>query len=253
MREGVRLPSREFWGQVVQDCGRKATRVRQEIAMDLSRLDEWRDRVTSTVATEWEKALAGAGEPHFQVTNLRQILAAPLSVQDSVGSSMAVAYILEQSEGNRTALVQDHPDGEVAVEEVHPHVVVQISIGNHEDYDVDAINDIMNHADAAQRSARNRGILIKCRAADATNGMQPGWDVYSIPRGATFQDAVNNTNQAHHVVYNYGGADVDLVITEADLGGFKFDFWGTVRNFFARSNRNTNFSISLAELYDVAV
>lgn len=139
------------------------------------------------------------------------------------------------------------------VPKVHPHVVVQINIGNDEDYEVDTINDIMNRADTAQGSAPNRGILIKSRAADATNGMQAGWDVYSIPRGATFQDAVNNTNQAHHVVYNYGGADVDLVITEADLGGFKFDFWGTVRNFFARSNRNTNFSISLAELYDVAV
>ena len=120
----------------------------------------------------------------------------------------------------------------IKVPEVHPHVVVQISIGNDEDYEVDAINDIMNRADAAQGPGPNRGILIKSRAADAHNGVQAGWDVYSVPRSATFQDAVNNANNACHIVYNAGGVDVLLVITEADLGGFEFDLWGEIRIFF---------------------
>ena len=118
------------------------------------------------------------------------------------------------------------------VPKVHPNVVVQICIGNDEDYEVDAINDMMNRASAAQGSPPIRGILIKSRVADANHGVQAGWDVYSIPHGATFQDAVNNANHANHVVYNYGGADIDLVITEADLGGFEFDLWGEIRIFF---------------------
>jgi hypothetical protein len=128
---------------------------------------------------------------------------------------------------------------------VHPHVVIQISIFNDEDYEVDAINDLATRAVAGQGTPPNLGVLIKQR--EAAPGVQAGFDIYYLPAGTFFGDALNGTNGARHVVYNHGGPDVLVTITEQDLGGIKLTLWQSIKDFLLGGNKD--FELSMAQLY----
>ena len=132
---------------------------------------------------------------------------------------------------------------------VHPHVVIQISVFNDEDYEIDAINDLATRAIAGQGPQPGLSILIKERRADPAQGVQAGFDIYRLPNGTYFEDAVNGSNGASHSVYNHGGPDVFVTITEADLGGINLSLWQTFKDYLQGGSRN--FEISMAELYQV--
>ncbi|CAB9531181.1 expressed unknown protein [Seminavis robusta] len=131
---------------------------------------------------------------------------------------------------------------------VHPHVVIQLSVFDDEDYEVDAINDLATRAIPGQGTPPNLGILIKSREANGP-GIQAGFDIYYLPAGTFFDDAVNGTNDASHVVYNYGGPDVVVTITEANLGGVDLSVWESIMNFL--TGRGNDFELSMADLYEV--
>ena len=128
-------------------------------------------------------------------------------------------------------------------------MVIQVSIFNDEDYEVDAINDLATRAIAGQGTPPKLGVLIKLREADPALGVQAGFDIYYLPAGAFWMDAVNGTNGARHVVYNHGGPDVLVTITEADLGGINLSFWQSIKDFFLDGSRD--FHLSMADLYRV--
>jgi hypothetical protein len=128
---------------------------------------------------------------------------------------------------------------------VHPHVVIQISIFNDEDYEVDAINDLVTRAVAGQGTPPNLGLLIKQR--EAAPGVQAGFDIYYLPAGTFLGDTLNGTNGARHVVYNHGGPDVLVTITEQDLGGIKLTLWQSIKDFLLGGNKD--FELSMAQLY----
>jgi hypothetical protein len=48
---------------------------------------------------------------------------------------------------------------------VHLHVVIQVSVFNDHDYEVDAINDLVTRAVAGQGDPPKLGVMIKHRAA----------------------------------------------------------------------------------------
>ena len=133
---------------------------------------------------------------------------------------------------------------------VHPHVVIQVSNFNDEDYEVDAINDLATRAVAGQGTQPRLGVLIKDREADPP-GVQAGFDIYYLPNGTYMSDALNGTNGARHVVYHHTGPDVLVTITEADLGGIDLSFWQSIKDFLLGSSRD--FQLSMAELYGVMV
>ena len=57
---------------------------------------------------------------------------------------------------------------------VHPHVVVQISMLNDEDYEIDAINDLATRAVAGQGAQPYSAVLIKHRGASLDlSGIEP--------------------------------------------------------------------------------
>ena len=128
---------------------------------------------------------------------------------------------------------------------VHPHVVIQVSIFNDEDYEVDAINDLATRAVAGQGTQPNLGVLIKHR--ETTFGVQEGFDIYYLPAGTFWEDALNGTNGARHVVYNHGGPDVLVTITEQNLGGIELPLWQSIKEFLLRGRKD--FELSMAELY----
>lgn len=130
---------------------------------------------------------------------------------------------------------------------VHPHVVIQLSVFNDEDYEFDAVNDLATRAVPGQGAPPNLSILIKSREANAP--IQAGFDIYYLPAGTFFRDAVNGTNGASHVVYNYGGADVVVTITEANLGGIDLGVWESIKNFL--TGRGNDFELSMAKFYEV--
>jgi hypothetical protein len=124
-------------------------------------------------------------------------------------------------------------------------VVIQISIFNDEDYEVDAINDLATRAVAGQGTPPNLGLLIKQR--EAASGVQAGFDIYYLPAGTFLGDTLNGTNGARHVVYNHGGPDVLVTITEQDLGGIKLTLWQSIKDFLLGGNKD--FELSMAQLY----
>ena len=126
---------------------------------------------------------------------------------------------------------------------VHPHVVVQVSVFNDEDYEVDAINDLTTRAVAGQGVQPNLGVLIKQRAGAV--GVQARFDIYYLPTGTFMRDALNGTNGARHVVYNHGGPDVLVTITEQDLGGIQLPLWQTIREFLHGGTKD--FELSMAQ------
>lgn len=132
---------------------------------------------------------------------------------------------------------------------VHPHVVIQLSVFNDEDYEVDAVNDLATRAVPGQGPPPNLGILIKSREANGP-GIQAGFDIYYLPTGTFFDDAVNGTNGARHVIYNYGGPDVVVTITEANLGGIDLGVWESIMNFL--KGRGNDFQLSMVDLYEVS-
>lgn len=131
---------------------------------------------------------------------------------------------------------------------VHPHVVIQLSVFNDEDYEIDAVNDLATRATPGQGAPPNLGILIKSRDANGP-GIQAGFDVYYLPAGTFFDDALNGTSGARHIVYNYGGPDVVVTITEENLGGMNLGFWESIKDFFVGGSND--FELSMADLYEV--
>jgi hypothetical protein len=130
---------------------------------------------------------------------------------------------------------------------VHPHVVLQISAFNDEDYEVDAINDLATRAVAAQGEPPRLCVLIKQRKADTASGVQAGFDIYYLPAGTFFEDAVAHTRGARHDVYNLRGPDVRVTITEQDLGGIKLTWRQLIADFLLGGTKD--FELSMAELY----
>ena len=132
---------------------------------------------------------------------------------------------------------------------VHPHVVIQVSIFNDEDYEIDAINDLATRAAAGQGAKPNLGVLIKLRV-DPVSDEPTGFDIYYLPSGVYWSDAVNGTNGAKHVVYNRNGPDVLVTITKEDLGGIDLSIWQSIKDYFFNGNRGTrDFQLSMAELF----
>ena len=61
---------------------------------------------------------------------------------------------------------------------------------------------------------------------------------------------MNGTNGANHAVYNNGGADVVVTITDTnDLVEIDLGVWESVMNFL--TGCGNNFELSMAKLYDV--
>lgn len=134
-------------------------------------------------------------------------------------------------------------------EKVNPDVVVQISWGNSEPYEFDAINDLMNHALVTYPRAQPNndapvlGFLIKIRVSPnkRTHNKRKiirQIDVYRLPRGTTAADAQANRNGASYSNYVPGGPDIVMEITAADLG---------VSN---NPNHLPPFHMSAEEIYD---
>lgn len=130
---------------------------------------------------------------------------------------------------------------------VHPHVVIQVSVFNDEDYEIDAINDLSTRAIDGQGSKPDLSVLIKEREADPAQCVQAGFDIYYLPKGTYLEDALNGTNQARHVIYYHGGPDVLVTISEADLGGINLSLWQSLKDYFQGGSRD--FQISMKELY----
>lgn len=127
-------------------------------------------------------------------------------------------------------------------------MVIQVSIFNDEDYEIDAINDLATHAADGQGEKPKLGVLIKIREADARRNVKPGFDIYYLPAGAYWTDALPGTNGAKKDVYNHGEDDVMVTITEEDLGGITLGFRKSARRFFQGGGRG-DFKLSMAELY----
>jgi len=133
-------------------------------------------------------------------------------------------------------------------------VVIQVSVFDDEDYEVDAINDIATRANPVEGDPPKLAVLIKERKANANARIQAGFDIYYLPAGTRFDDAIpaavlpiGATNQAYHVVYNHGGPEVVLTITEKDLGGIDLGVWESIKNFLTGSGNN--FEVSMSQLY----
>lgn len=114
-------------------------------------------------------------------------------------------------------------------EKINPDVVVQISWGNSEPYEFEAIDDMMNHALVTyphaqpDNQAPRLGFLIKIRvfSKKRTHNKRKiirQIDVYRLPRGTTAADAQANRKGASYSKYVPGGQDVAMEITAADLG-----------------------------------
>lgn len=90
---------------------------------------------------------------------------------------------------------------------VHPHVVIQVSNFDDEDYEIDAINDLANRAAAWQGDPPTLAVLIKVRKTGFAS-VQPRFDIYYLPEGTYMDDALAGDKGARHVVYNHNGPDV---------------------------------------------
>ena len=78
-------------------------------------------------------------------------------------------------------------------------------------------------------------------------GVQVGCDIYYLPAGTFLGDALNGNDGARHVVYNHGGSDVLVTITEQDPGGIKLTLWQTIKDFLLGGKKD--FELSMAQLY----
>jgi hypothetical protein len=135
--------------------------------------------------------------------------------------------------------------------EVHPHVVIQVDISfDDEDcYEVDAINDLANHAVAGRETQPNLAVLIKLHEKGRP-GAQAGFDIYYLPTGTFLENALNGTKRAKHVVYNHGGSDALMTVTEQDLGGIKLTLWQSIKDYLL-GDSSKDFKLSTAELYGI--
>ena len=115
-----------------------------------------------------------------------------------------------------------------------PDVIIQFSWKNKADYEVNAINDMMNQAlekDHGDLSTTRPtlGYLIKVRFSrkrklpGARKGSQTqdmvGLDIYRLAHGTTVDDARDSTNpRAQHWQFAPGGHEVFITITPQELG-----------------------------------
>ena len=119
------------------------------------------------------------------------------------------------------------------VEKVHPDVVFQFSWGNTKGYEKDSLNDMMNRASVVPFQPHNEaprlGFLLKTRKKRKRNNngrrIIAGMDLYRVPRGCTFDDAVANRNGASHITYLRGDPDVVIEVRAQDLGIEGFWAW----------------------------
>ena len=74
------------------------------------------------------------------------------------------------------------------------------------------------------------------------------FDIYYLPAGVYWSDAVNGTNGAKHDVYTRNGQDVRVTITEEDLGGIDLTIWQSVKLFFYGGS-GKNFQLSMEKLF----
>ena len=99
---------------------------------------------------------------------------------------------------------------------VDPDVVIQFSWKNTKNYEIAALNDLMNLTGVGNGNSPPRvGYLIKVRFASDS---PVGFDIYKVPRGATVADAESNLNGAEHWEYIHGQADFVVEIMPSDLG-----------------------------------
>lgn len=132
-----------------------------------------------------------------------------------------------------TPLDLDHPPERFScrdqVESVNPDVVIQFSWKNGSSYEQEAIDDMMNRAlvkynpPQSNNSPPRVGYLIKVRtnAKKRTSDNRlilRAIDVFKIPHGSTYNDAINNRNGASYSRYEPGGPEVLVRITPSDLG-----------------------------------
>lgn len=126
---------------------------------------------------------------------------------------------------------------------VEPDVVIQFSWKNDWDYEVKALNDMMNRSTGDGNAVRI-GYLIKMDlTVNGKKSPPTGLDIYKVPRGSTVADVIANADVAQHISYTPGQAqDALIVITASDLG--VTGFWA----FFLGS-----FKISLHLLWELLV
>jgi hypothetical protein len=115
-----------------------------------------------------------------------------------------------------------------------PDVIIQFSWQNRKQYEVDAINDMMNRGLESDHGAPSAtrptlGYLVKVRfskkrtLAGAIKGSKTqdieGLDIYRLPHGTTIADAQNvNNTDAELWHYTPGGPEIIIVIAPQDLG-----------------------------------
>lgn len=109
---------------------------------------------------------------------------------------------------------RDRPDG--ANFEIDPDVAFQFSDTHGFPEEQENMDLIMQGAIGAGNPGPRLGILIKIRNDGAGNNT--GFDIYTVPRGATVFDAINQTNGATHRVYTHGQDDVILEISPEEMG-----------------------------------
>ena len=127
---------------------------------------------------------------------------------------------------------------------VHPHVVIQISIFNNKNCEVDATNHLATRAVAGQGTPPSLSILMKRR--EAVPGVQAGFDTHCFSGGTNLGDAPNGSNGARHVVCNHSGPDVLVTVAEEDLGGIKLTLLQSIKDFLLGGKKD--FELSMAQL-----
>ena len=153
----------------------------------------------------------------------------------------------ERREKPNNALMPKKANPPKKIPKVSPDVVIQFSWRKGKDYEMEALNDIMNRtAEAvAGNSPPRLGYLIKVHFG--TSRKKAGFDVYRVPRGTTVADAENNRNGAQKLIYNEGEHDVVIKITPEDLGIPVTGFRGKFQRLFCG-----DFEISMKQLYEAA-
>jgi hypothetical protein len=115
-----------------------------------------------------------------------------------------------------------------------PDVIIQFSWKNPQNYEADAINDMMNRAleedhGALSTTRPTLGYLIKVKFSKkrtlqaaikgSTTQDMDGLDIYRLPHGTTLTDALNPNNlNASHYYYEPGGPEHLITITPGNLG-----------------------------------
>lgn len=200
----------------------------------------------------WARGVKGVGGENTNVELGAQLPGAPLAKKrkkpkarlPDVSLWGRSKCALDEDKGTIMGPVSVNP-GASPNYKVHPHVVIQVSNFNDVDYEYDAINDLATRAFAGQGPPPSLAVMIKSRQAG--HGAQAGFDIYYLPAGTFFDDAVSGTSGASHVVYNHGGPDVVVSITEADLGGINLGFWESMKDFFLGGSKD--FELSMAKLF----